>query len=373
MNLYKLIFLLKTAICFLLLFLSIHNKSFAAIDTNEPQIIQHSNSLSYENLFSEFTIDLISNVVGDYIYVASLDGNIAKLDIVNHQCLWQKKIPTDHILSIVADISNVVVVSETGNILLFDNNGNQKWMSSVNNLINTPPIIYKNIILIRTCDLSMSAFDLHNGEVIWSLNNYFFSISSAIYSPMLRLRKSVITYSTNNSISSIDIDTGFVEWKIPVSLDNVNNDLLGINGSFLTYKNNVYFASSKNYITCLDITNTVSIKWSKMFPSCHIMYMSDGFIYALNDEGELAKFNATDGSVIWKKIILKNCKFRTILVENNLIVCGDSFGWLYFISSDEGSVFYKSKISKNSILSSVIFNENKIIVNAIDGIFIIDI
>ncbi|AFZ82664.1 PQQ-binding-like beta-propeller repeat protein [Candidatus Kinetoplastidibacterium crithidiae] len=366
MNVYKFIFLL--------LFLSIHNKSFSAIDNNEQQIVRHVNGgLSYKRLFSDFRIDLISNVVDDYIYVASLDGNIAKLDVVSNKCLWQKKISIDNIVSIVVDFANVVVVSEKGNILVFDNNGNQKWLSFVNNAINILPVIYKNILLIRTCDLSIHAFDINTGEVIWSLNNYFFSISSAIYSPMLSLKKSLITYSTNNSISSIDIDTGFIEWKIPVFLGNVNNDLLGINGSFLTHKNNIYFADSKNYITCLDITNTVIVKWSKLFPVCRVMYMCDGFIYALNDEGELAKFNSINGSIIWKKIIFKNCKFKTILVENKLIVCGDSSGQLYFISSDDGSIFYKFKISKNSILSSVIFSKNQIIVSTIDGVFIIDI
>ncbi|WBF65226.1 MAG: PQQ-binding-like beta-propeller repeat protein [Candidatus Kinetoplastibacterium crithidii] len=370
---YKFVFLFKKVICFLLLFISIHNKSLAVTDADEPQITYHNSYLSYENLFSEFTIDLISKVIGDYIYVASLDGNIAKLDVVNHKCLWQRKRSIDHVVSIVADAANVVVVSEKGDILVLDSNGNQKWSSLVNNVIDTPPVIYKNILIIRTCDLSINAFYINNGEVIWSLNNYFFSVSSSIYSPMLCFNKSLITYSTNNSISSIDINTGFIEWKIPIFLGNINNHLLGINGAFLIYKDNIYFSTSKNYITCLNITNTVNVKWSKLFSSCNIMCMSDGFIYALSNEGELVKFDAIDGSVIWKKIIIKNCKFRTILAVNKLIVCGDSFGQLYFISSDDGSTFYKVKISKNSILSSVVFSNNKIIVNAVDGIYIIDI
>ncbi|AGF46942.1 quinoprotein [Candidatus Kinetoplastibacterium desouzaii TCC079E] len=353
--------------CLFLSFVSFANNSLEA---------SLSNNLSIKKLWSKkigkkFNIGLIPCVVDEFIYTASCDGVLVKLELSTGEIVWKKNIDCSSLSAIVASNSIVIVITDHGRILAFDNEGSHKWTSNVIGNVYNQPIIYENIILVKCGNSSINAFDVNTGEKIWSFNDPFNFIASYVYSPMLIKDSYVVTSFSNNKIVSINIYNGALEWEKTISknLSCIDyNDLFPVIGPLLSYKKNIYFLSDNGYVTCFNEKNQTEELWSKKTLSSNGISIYDGYIYSFDELGNLLKLDANNGDVIWSKSVSKKRLVdKTIpLLKDNYIIFADHDGFLYVTPNNDVSIFTRVKVNR-LMLSPIIPTCNGVLLHTMDG------
>ncbi|KAG1247972.1 hypothetical protein G6F68_013978 [Rhizopus microsporus] len=107
-------------------------------------------------------------VLGSAVYAAPPDGSVGKFDLQSGRPLWKAK--TDGKLSAGAgsDGTTTAVASPDGDVIAFDDSGKVKWKVRATSDVTIPPVVGYGIVVVRSGDYRIQAFDANSGERVSS-------------------------------------------------------------------------------------------------------------------------------------------------------------------------------------------------------------
>ena len=93
-------------------------------------------------------------VVGEDVFAATPNGNVARLGLANGAVRWNTKVPTALSAGVGTDGQIVVVTTRDGRVVALDaNNGNQLWETRTSTVSTTPPVVGANMVVVRNDDV----------------------------------------------------------------------------------------------------------------------------------------------------------------------------------------------------------------------------
>ena len=236
----------------------------------------------------------------------------------------------------------------------YDFNGNLVWQKDMG-LMNpgfyrTPgiewgfsssPVIYKDKIIVQ-CDIPktpyIAALDLETGKEIWKSSRE--GEVQTYSSPALYLKegRKLVIANGYNHMGGYELETGKEIWKlsnggdIPTPTPVVANDLIYLNSAHGKFS--PIFAvrpTAKGDITLApDSTKSQYIAWSVKRGGAYMLtpLIYRGYLYNLQDGGQLTCFDALTGEVKYKETLKDAFTASGIAAD----------GKLYF-SSEQGSIY----------------------------------
>ncbi len=299
-------------------------------------------------------------ISGEDICISSPDGSIAKLNLFTGDMLWKILVPSKLSSGIATDGSTVIVISEDGEILAFNSDGKLKWIKRFEGGSSTPPIIGNDIVVIRTKNCHIQAFDINNGECLWKLSHPYNVSNVEIPSRMILLENFIITGIFGGKLLAINILNGDVKWEGQISdcSDSSYQDyLLDIIGTPNLINNLLCAFSLKGTVCCFDIFDRGRKIWTYELSKVLDISMDEDYVYLISENNIISALNSTDGSIVWQNKELKAKKTLTNLsVIGNTLMVSDLTGHLYTLSSKDGAIkgsFYSRK-HNNFVRSSII-------------------
>ena len=105
--------------------------------------------------------------VGDAVYAAGANGSVAKIDAKTGQDVWRTKLKDDLSAGVGSDGNLTAVGGLKGSVYVLGPDGKQMWTATAPGEIVSPPLVGNDLVIVRTIDGKVIAFNAQTGEQKW--------------------------------------------------------------------------------------------------------------------------------------------------------------------------------------------------------------
>ena len=250
---------------------------------------------------------LVPAFENDAIYAASAAGKIIRFDPVTGDEVWSAD--TKNRLSGGVGVGEGLILVGTfkGKILAYDANGNQLWESTVTSEVLSPPKIHDGVVVVRTGEGRIFGLDSVDGKRKWIYQDSIPSLTVRNFSGVLVKGGGVFVGFPGGKLVAIKIDDGKVAWEAAVSKPKGVTELeriTDVTSLPVADDRQICAVAYKGRLSCFEVMNGNPI-WMREVSSSAGLTMDNKYVYVSEDDGAVVAYDKNNGTVIWKKKIIK--------------------------------------------------------------------
>jgi outer membrane protein assembly factor BamB len=308
--------------------------------------------------------------VGDYVFAAGANGSVAKIDAKTGQDVWRTKLKDDLSAGVGSDGNLTAVGGLKGQVDVIGPDGKQLWTATAPGEIISPPLVGNGLVIVRTIDGKVIAFNAATGEQKWIFQLRAVPLNLRVAAGMTFAGdQAVLAGFPGGTFAAINLQTGDAYWQAPVSypkgvteVERIN-DVTGAPGLVGAQTCAVTF---QGRIGCFD-ANTGKPVWEKSFSSDSGLAQDEQVVAAGDDWSVVNAYRASDGTPIWKSDKLKNRNVSVPYILGRAVVVGDYKGFVHFLSSENGELVGRVPTDGSAITAAPVLAGNTLVVQTHDG------
>lgn len=308
-------------------------------------------------------------VVGDTAYAATPSGAVAAIELGSGALRWRTSTPA-LAAGVGSDGRTTAVVSTTGQVLAYDAKGQQVWETQAASAVNVPPSVGSGIVVVRTTDYRLQAFDESTGELKWEVQRP---------GPALALRTSariiidsdiVIAGMPNGRLMAIDVATGAVHWEGSIANLRGASDLERISdvvGQPVALGPLLCGVNYQGGTSCFDLQQGGRKIWSQNISSATGMVTDQRRLYLPGLNDTVYALNLESGDIIWQQKALLNRHLTAPAAVGSVIAMGDYQGYVHLLSRADGEQVGRLHLGSDPISSPPVATERGVLVQTGNG------
>ncbi len=294
--------------------------------------------------------------VDDFLYAASSDGTIKKLDVNTGNKLWEKNHEITITSGISGDSENLFFSTIDGFLWCMNHNGELIWKTLLEGEINSLPIVYDEKIVVKLNSYKIIQLDTKDGSVIWKYQAAIPPLTFKSEGKLVQSNKVVYLGLPGGKLIAIDSPTGGLVWEANISRSRGATDIERANDitSHPIIDGPVIFGVTTNGdISSLDRRTGKTI-WTQPLSSFYGMTF-DGFnLFVTHDTGSIYSVNKGDGEVKWHQAALKYRRVGAGALIKDYIIFGDYEGYVHLLNINDGVILGRLKLEDSQILNNII-------------------
>ena len=250
---------------------------------------------------------LVPAFENDAIYAASAAGKIIRFDPVTGDEVWSTD--TKNRLSGGVGVGEglILVATFKGKILAYDVNGNQLWEATVTSEVLSPPKIYDGVVVVRTGEGRIFGLDAVDGKRKWIYQDSIPSLTVRNFAGVLVKGGGVFVGFPGGKLVAIKIDDGKIAWEAAVSKPKGVTELeriTDVTSLPVADDRQICAVAYKGRLSCFEVMTGNPI-WMREVSSSAGLTMDNKYVYVSEDDGAVVAYDKNNGTVIWKKKIIK--------------------------------------------------------------------
>ncbi len=309
-------------------------------------------------------------ITENHVYVASYDGEVAKLDRREGDEIWE--VDTDQQITGAVDAGYGVVAYGTAEgeaVALSDDDGKQLWLTRLTGQVLAVPAIGPALIVFQTYDGRLHALDRETGKVEWVYDTTVPPLSLRGESSPVQIGNVVLAGFANGKLVALDTKTGFVGWERTVSEPQGRSELERLNdldGRFWISRTVVYAVNFQGSLVALDI-RTGQPLWSRDMSSYAGVSEFLDQVYVVDEDSNIYGLDAVNGAQVWHQELLKGRRLTAPTAYDRYVVVGDFEGYLHWLSYRDGSFLARVKVDGDGLWAPPIVKDNVVYVQGNSG------
>lgn len=308
------------------------------------------------------SLRLTPALVGNAIYTASVNGEVAAVDKNNGRLFW--RISTDLPLSAGPGVGDgiVVVGSRHGEVVALNQiDGKQQWHTSVHGEILAAPAISNQHVIVKATDGIVHAFNAADGHPLWTYRQTEPSlILRGASNPRIHRGYAFIGFA-NGNLAKIGLQNGQAYWKRPVAIAEgafAIQRMIDVDADPVIAGYRVYAATYQGRIVSLE-WDSGDLLWSHDISSYTGMSATNDAVFVTDAKSHVWSFGANNGLVNWRQTQLAARGISAPAVVGKYIVVGDAQGYVHWLDKNDGhfaarefagSAIYASPLVENGIV-----------------------
>lgn len=309
-------------------------------------------------------------VVGDAVFAASPNGNVVKLDLDSGAVQWQANAGSKLTAGAGSDGDTTAVASREGLVIAFDAQGAEKWRAQATSAVQIPPAVGAGVVVVRSSDYRIQAFDAATGEVRWNVQRPGPALALKTNMQMRVVDGYLISGLPNGRLIVIDTATGNVQWEGAVAVSQGATDLERIRdvvGMPQLQGPLLCGVTYQGRIACFDLSQGGVPLWEKRFSSFTGMTMDNQLAYSANNRGVVHAFALGDGHEAWKQDALGNRRLTQPAVVPQAVAVGDFEGYVHFLARSDGQLLGRVRVGGGPLVSPLTATPRGVLVQTSDG------
>ena len=279
----------------------------------------------YKKLYKKITFSLYKNT----LYLADNIGFVYALNYENGNVLWKINfgIPFKSKIKVYND--RIFIVDQDNQVLCLNiKDGSKIWnLSTIGTFIKTQNLLGMAISKNGHLIFLSSAGDIlkinsSNGRIFWTMNILDSTSSFAadfFESSDVVIDNNNIIFSSNESTFSVNINTGFINWRTKVASNSIP----------IIDKNNIFLVNEVGYFINLDkktgkiiwSTNILkSLKKKKQRTKVNGFIMGSNKIFVTTENGYLIICSAVNSKILYHDKIAKSVRTTPIISNGELYI-----------------------------------------------------
>jgi outer membrane protein assembly factor BamB len=308
--------------------------------------------------------------VGDFVFAAGANGSVAKIDSKTGQDVWRVKLKDDLSAGVGSDGNLTAVGGLKGQVYVLGADGKQLWTANAPGEIISPPLVGNDLVVVRTIDGKVIAFNAQTGEQKWVFQLRAVPLNLRVSAGMTFAgNQAVLAGFPGGGFAAINLQSGDAYWQAPVSypkgvteVERIN-DVTGAPGLVGAQTCAVTFQGK---LGCFD-ANSGRPDWEHNFSSSSGLAQSEQIVAAGDDWSVVNAYRANDGSPLWKNDKLKSRDVSVPYILGRAVVLGDYKGFVHFLSTDNGEFVGRVPTDGSPIVAAPVLAGNTLVVQTKDG------
>ncbi|CAG4892524.1 outer membrane protein assembly factor BamB [Paraburkholderia saeva] len=308
--------------------------------------------------------------VGDAVYAAGANGSVAKIDAQTGKDIWRTKVDDDLSAGVGSDGNLTAVGALKGGVFVLGPDGKLLWKGTAPGEIISPPLVGNGLVVVRTVDGQITAFNAQTGEQKWNYRNRAVPLNLRVSSGMTFAGdQAVLAGFPGGAFAAINLQTGDAFWQTPVSYPKGVTEVERINdvtGAPALLGAQTCAVTFQGQIGCFD-ANSGRAVWEHKFSSTSGLAEDEAVVVAGDDWAVMQAFDSATGRPLWTNDKLKSRDVGVPFLLGHAAVVGDFEGYVHFLSRDDGSFVARMKTDGSAITAAPVLAGDTLVVQTHDG------
>ena len=294
-------------------------------------------------------------VVGDMLYMASVDGEIAAIDLPSGAVRWNVNSKERIMSGVVVGPRNLYVGNESGYLVAFDREtGQERWSLSLLSELLSPVAIAPGRVIVRTVDGKISAGNSENGEKLWNYEREVPVLTLRGTGTPIVVEDQVIAGLDSGEVVALALEDGREHWLKSVTTARGRTEIermVDIDADPVVAGDKIYVVGYQGNLAALNVADGEQL-WKRKVSAVQQPMTFGGYLFLSDQEGNVWAFDQKDGTALWKQDQLKERSPTTPLLVGKSLIVGDSEGYLHWISAEDGHLQGRLKFDQEGITVS---------------------
>ncbi|WP_334106808.1 outer membrane protein assembly factor BamB [Methylobacillus sp.] len=296
--------------------------------------------------------DFIPAAADGFIYAASGNGDIAKVDAIKGKQVW--KINAGEPLTGGVGFGNQLVLVGTpkGYVLAYNLDGKLLWKSKVSSEVLSAPQVDQDVVVVRCGDSRIFGLNVKDGARKWVYERA---------TPTLTLRSSagvtiadgaVYAGFAGGKLVALKAEDGKTLWEASVALPKGTTELeriADITSLPVVDGPMVYAAAYQGRVAAVERT-TGRVTWTRDLSSYTGLGAEEARVYVSHSAGSVFSLDYSSGRTFWRQPDLKNRQLSAPLPMGGVVAVGDVEGYVHFMDRDEGNFVARLQTEKSPVM-----------------------
>lgn len=308
--------------------------------------------------------------VGESVYAAAPNGAVSKVDLASGRVQWRADAKTDLTAGVGSDGQTTAVAAADGTVVAFDGTGTEKWRAKATSAVNIPPAVGAGVVIVRSSDYRIQAFDEATGEPRWNIQRPGPALALKTNMQMLIVDGLLISGLPSGRMMAINAGNGAVQWEGTVSVSQGATDLERISDVVGTPQMQGPLLCGVAYqgrMVCFDVSQGGRPIWEHNFSSTTGMATDTQQAYAADQRDVVHAFALADGHEVWKQEALRNRRLSSPAVIPQAVAFGDLEGYVHFLSRTDGKLLGRVQVGGDAITSPLLATNRGVLVQTGNG------
>ena len=307
--------------------------------------------------------------VAQNVYVAAADGTMARIEIGTGRTVWRNNAGMRLTAGVGADATTIAVAGEKGQLLAFDLDGKLRWKAQSTNEILSAPAVGQGLVVVRSIDNKVNAYDITTGERKWSIERPLPPLTLRLAPGIVITDKQAIVALPGGRMVALALNNGGLSWEATVGEPKGATELervADVSGAPVIMGKDVCASSYQGRVACFDVGNG-TLRWGKALSSEVGVSVDERFVFAADVAGAVNAYARNGGASAWRNDKLAYRRLSAPISYDRAVAVGDMAGYVHFLSREDGSFIGRVSTDGSQILAAPLVVDAKLIVQTKSG------
>lgn len=300
-------------------------------------------------------LSLFPRLFDDIIYVADAQGNVTAFEADKGRKLWTVSLKTPITAGVAGGESVLAVGTLEGQVIaLSPKDGRELWRTQVSSEVVSIADSTRSIVAARTLDGKLWGLDTTSGEQLWQQARQTPALSLKGASRPVVDGSKVIIGMDNGKVMAVAATRGKLLWEVAISAPHGRSELerlVDIDGDMSVSEGVVYAVSYQGDLAAISSSDG-RVLWSRELSSFRGVDTDNERVYTTDVDGAVWAFDRRTGGAVWKQDKLKSRRVTRPTVVGPYVVVGDGGGYLHWISAEDGRFVARTQLGEKDFVSA---------------------
>ena len=308
--------------------------------------------------------------VGNLVFVAGSDGNLAAIDARTGGDLWRVALGVKLSAGVGSGGRFSAVVSRDNELIALDGS-KEIWRQKLGAVTLTAPLVTGARVFVLSADRSVAAFDASTGRKLWQQQRTGEALVLGRSGIVMAVGDTLVT-GLGGRLVGMDPITGKSRWETPVASSRGTNEverLVDLVSGVSRQTSQVCVRAFQSAIGCVDAAKG-SLDWSKPASGSTGLDGDASEVFGTESDGRVIAWRRSDGERLWQSERLRFRSLTAPVLVGRSIVIGDEAGTLHFMSRQDGAPLNRVTTDGSAILAApILVGQTLIVVTQRGGVF----
>ncbi|MDO9054699.1 MAG: outer membrane protein assembly factor BamB [Gallionella sp.] len=312
---------------------------------------------------------LQASLTRDAVYGASAKGTLTRLDRATGKQVWRIESNIRGSAGVGRGEGLVLIGSDKGEVQAYGEDGKLRWSSKVSSEVLGVPQVAEGVVIVRSGDGHVAGLNVADGKRLWVYERSTPALVVRSHASVTIRRGVAFAGFAGGKLSAIKLTDGSLLWENSVSQPRGNTELeriSDITSNPVVSDAQVCAIAFQGNLACYDAVQGSPL-WSRNIDSDKGLFILRKHLYASDAGGAVIALDKDSGSTVWKNDQLLRRDVSAPYAQDEFVIVGDYQGFLHGMSREDGRFVARIKLNGSAIQAAPMQMDDGLLVQTQGG------
>ncbi|MBL8481895.1 MAG: outer membrane protein assembly factor BamB [Rhodocyclaceae bacterium] len=304
---------------------------------------------------------------GNAVFAASADNSVLRLE--QGREAWRTPAGVELSGGVGSDGKLVAVGSHKGELVVFDEAGKLLWKARAGSEILAAPVVVDNLVVARTIDAKVVAFDAASGKQKWLYQRSTPALTLRSAVGLVPAGSNLLAGFPGGKLVAIATANGSAVWESTVAIPRGATELervADVASDPVVAGRDVCAVAFQGRAGCFDLGGG-STEWTRDLSSVNGLDVDGRYVYVTDDKGGVHALDRSNGSSIWRQDKLLHRSVTRPVAMGEWVVVGDGQGYLHALGREDGKIAGRHATDGSQVIALRLAPDGSLLVQTAQG------